>query len=165
LERGSWRIHLSKDSHKFSCTHLTIFPDGSKERLHGHNYQVKLTFDLVDASFEKMLPFSQLKTLIRNVCDQLDERILIAGENPFVRIQESEKETEVVICGNRYVFPTSEVVVLQIKNVTAELLAREVAERIMNRLDLPREVISGIEVYIEETRGQAASYSLRWGDA
>ena len=32
------RIFTGKDVHKFSSAHMTVFPDGSKERLHGHNF-------------------------------------------------------------------------------------------------------------------------------
>ena len=43
-----WAIHLHKENFKFSCAHFLIFPDGSKERLHGHNYYV-------DAEIEGLL--------------------------------------------------------------------------------------------------------------
>lgn len=29
------RIYVGKDAHKFSAAHMTVFPDGKKERLHG----------------------------------------------------------------------------------------------------------------------------------
>ena len=35
-----WAIHLHKENFKFSAAHFLIFPDGSAERLHGHNYRV-----------------------------------------------------------------------------------------------------------------------------
>ena len=35
-----WAIHMHKEYFKFSCAHFLIFPDGSKERLHGHNFSV-----------------------------------------------------------------------------------------------------------------------------
>ena len=38
-----WAIHMHKEYFKFSCAHFLIFPDGSKERLHGHNYGVEVT--------------------------------------------------------------------------------------------------------------------------
>ena len=46
----SWSIVLEKEYFKFSCAHFLIFPDGTKERLHGHNYRVRveITGDLSD---------------------------------------------------------------------------------------------------------------------
>ena len=40
-----WSILIEKEYLKFSCAHFLIFPDGSKERLHGHNYQVTAEVD------------------------------------------------------------------------------------------------------------------------
>ncbi len=170
MDRELWKIHLSKDSHKFSSTHLTIFPGGLKERLHGHNYRVDLTVELTDVSFEKMIPFSSIKGMVRTVCDAFDERILIAGENPFVASRPEGSEVEFVICGARYVFPADEVVILPLENITVELLTKEVADRILEALERSNEIsptaknlIISLEVRIEETDGQAASYVRRRG--
>ena len=35
-----WSIDIYKEYLKFSAAHFLIFPDGSAERLHGHNYRV-----------------------------------------------------------------------------------------------------------------------------
>ena len=32
-----WLIHIRKDHLKFAAAHMTVFPDGGKECLHGHN--------------------------------------------------------------------------------------------------------------------------------
>ena len=36
------RIRIARAEHKFSCAHMTVFADGTKERLHGHNYTIAL---------------------------------------------------------------------------------------------------------------------------
>ena len=40
---------------------MTVFPDGSKERLHGHNYTVALSLELSDTSFAKIIPFAVIR--------------------------------------------------------------------------------------------------------
>jgi hypothetical protein len=40
-----WSILIDKEYLKFSCAHFMIFPDGTKERLHGHNYHVTCEID------------------------------------------------------------------------------------------------------------------------
>ena len=35
-----WSIQVDKQDFRFSAAHFLIFPDGSAERLHGHNYRV-----------------------------------------------------------------------------------------------------------------------------
>jgi hypothetical protein len=42
-QRESWSIQIDKDYLKFSAAHFLIFPDGTAERLHGHNYKVYAT--------------------------------------------------------------------------------------------------------------------------
>ena len=39
----SWSIDIRKEYFKFSAAHFLIFPDGTAERLHGHNYRVEVT--------------------------------------------------------------------------------------------------------------------------
>ena len=34
------RISIAREQYKFSCAHMTVFADGTKERLHGHNYTI-----------------------------------------------------------------------------------------------------------------------------
>ena len=37
-----WSISVAKDYLKFSAAHFLIFPDGTAERIHGHNYRVSV---------------------------------------------------------------------------------------------------------------------------
>ena len=39
------RISIAREQYKFSCAHMTVFADGTKERLHGHNYTVAIEID------------------------------------------------------------------------------------------------------------------------
>jgi 6-pyruvoyltetrahydropterin/6-carboxytetrahydropterin synthase len=166
LPAGQWKISLSKDAHKFSSTHLTIFPDGTKEALHGHNYQVSLNLQLAEISFKKMLPFSPLKKTLKSICDTFDEKILIAEKNPFVTVViNGGAELEFKACGKRYVFPKDEVVLLALENITVELLAKEVSDRFWrgfcadpNVSSECKALVTGLEVCIEETLGQSATY-------
>jgi len=40
------RILIARAEHKFSCAHMTVFPDGTKERLHGHNYTIAVAIEV-----------------------------------------------------------------------------------------------------------------------
>ena len=159
MAKGHWKVHLKKDAHKFSSTHLTLFPDGTKEKLHGHNYQVGLTVGLADASFSEMIPFSIFKDALRKICVELDEHILMPAKNKWVSGTEKGKSLELNICGEIYVFPAAEVRFLPVENVTVELLATYIAERLQESLTTFR-MITDLEVNIEETAGQSASYCV-----
>ena len=40
-----WSIEVEKEYLRFSAAHFLIFPDGSAERLHGHNYRVYVALE------------------------------------------------------------------------------------------------------------------------
>ena len=46
---GSEPIEVDKEYLKFSAAHFLIFPDGSAERLHGHNYRVYVEVEAGDS--------------------------------------------------------------------------------------------------------------------
>ena len=110
----SWTIHIRKDNLKFSAAHMTVFADGRKEGLHGHNYQVELTVELQDSpALARMLSYEVFKKALRSVCEQWDEKVLIAGENPWLEPLPAETgEYACRLCGKRYVLPADEVMVL-----------------------------------------------------
>ncbi len=157
-----YEVRIRKEALKFASSHMTVFPDGSKEALHGHQYQPTILVRFRDASFENMIPFSELKEGMRGIAREWDEKTLIAVKNPFYReISRSESEIEFRLCGKRYVLPSDEVVLLEITNVTCEELARCYFERLSAAL---RPVFAAcpplsMTVLIEESPGQGASYT------
>jgi 6-pyruvoyltetrahydropterin/6-carboxytetrahydropterin synthase len=162
--RSAHRIYVGKDRHKFSCAHMTVFPDGSKERLHGHNFQVRVALDLRDLAFERFVDFGVIKRAVEALCRAWDERLLLGAHNPFLEVTRSDgAELEFVLCSKRYVVPADEVVLLPVANVTVELLAAELAAELVRRLvpALPPDVVEGVEVEVSESEGQSGSCYLR----
>ncbi|MGE0401418.1 MAG: 6-pyruvoyl tetrahydropterin synthase family protein [Kofleriaceae bacterium] len=157
----SYRISIARNEHKFSCAHMTVFPDGTKERLHGHNYQLALALDVERVDFASMVPFQVIKDAIRELCKEWKERVMIAATNPFVVIVRDDSELEVTVCGQRYVFPRGDVLLLPIDNISAEALAAHTAELLRARLSsvLPAHV-TALTSTVEESLGQGASCTL-----
>jgi len=157
----TWAIHLDKDYFKFSCAHFLIFPDGSKERLHGHNYQVEVEIEGELTERGLVIDFNLAKPLIRELCDRLDEHWLIPDEHPELKFHHRDNgHTEVVYREFRYLVPTSEVLVLPINNTSAENLAtwigRELRERLAERFG--RSQVRRLRVEIAESPGQSGVY-------
>ncbi len=155
-----FQIHIRKQHLKFSAAHATVFPGGKKEALHGHNYQVDLTVDLKSTSFENMISFSIFKTAMQEICNEWDEKILIAKDCPSLKIISHSNEIEFLLCNKRYVLPADEVVLLSLENITTETLAKEYCTRLLTKLDptLVELLILGIALRIDETVGQGATY-------
>jgi 6-pyruvoyltetrahydropterin/6-carboxytetrahydropterin synthase len=165
----SWTIHIRKDNLKFSAAHMTVFPDGGKEALHGHNYQVELEVDLAEPpTLARMLSYDVFKQALRTVCNDWDEKVLIASDNPWLEmLPGDEGEYAFRLCGKRYVLPVDEVVVLAADNITAEHLARLLFEGFWetlcgDRSIAWREQIAAVRLRIDESHGQGATYSIRW---
>lgn len=157
----SYEIRIRKEALKFAASHMTVFPDGTKEALHGHNYVPTLTVEVRDASFQAMLPFSRFKAAMKHIALHWDEKVLIARDNPFCEwIRRDGHELEFRLCGKRYVLPADEVVVLDTDNISCETLARAYFDALSAELgeDLRSTNILGVTVYIEETPGQGAAY-------
>ena len=158
-QEAKHRIVVARAEHKFSCAHMTVFPDGRKERLHGHNYTVSVALDLGAVGFEHLIDFGAIKRAIAAECAEWRERTLVAGDSPRLeRLRRDGGELEIVLCGERYVFPEADVLVLPIDNTTTEALAELWSDRLRARLaaTLRGSVALGLEVRIEESPGQGA---------
>lgn len=160
----STRITIARDQYKFSCAHMTVFPDGSKERLHGHNYTVAIALELSDVSFAKIIPFAAIRAALAELCSAWKERVLVAEENPhFQLVRREPEEIEFRLCGKRYVLPSEDVLLLPIDNIAVEPLAGHCAELLRQRLAailaLPH--VRTLEVTVAESPGQGATALLR----
>ena len=160
----SWAISLEKEYFKFSCAHFLIFPDGSKERLHGHNYsvQVEIEGDLSDHGL--VIDFLDAKPVVRDLCDSLDEHWLVAGEHPELKLEHhADGHSTVVYREFRYTVPTPEILVLPISNTSVENLAtwfgRELKRRLSERFGDSR--VRRLRVAISETPGQRGVYEMQ----
>ena len=157
---SSTRITIARDQYKFSCAHMTVFPDGTKERLHGHNYTVAVALELSDTSFAKIIPFSAIRAALAELCSAWKERVLLAEHNPHYQlVRKDEAEIEFRLCGKRYVLPAEDVLVLPVDNIAVEPLAVHCADLLRQRLAavmaLPH--VASFEVTIAESPGQGAT--------
>ncbi|MCS6915916.1 MAG: 6-carboxytetrahydropterin synthase [Myxococcales bacterium] len=166
---GRHRLQIVQERHKFSAAHMTVFPDGSKERLHGHNFQLTLRLWVRSVALPDLCDFSVLKRAMAELCGELNERTLVALGNPHLRVTVeslSEGETQpgrdlvhLSHPDGEYLLPRSDVVLLPVDNVTAEQLAvwahGELCRRLRGKLP---EVVESLEVTVLETPGQGASY-------
>ena len=159
------RVVVARDQYKFSCAHMTVFPDGTKERLHGHNYQVGAVLELSDVSFANMLPFALIKDALAAICKEFRERVLIAANNPFMEKLRDDDELELRLCGQRYVFPREDVLLLPIDNIAVEPLAAHLADQLVAALtpSLPPGVVHAIEVSVHESPGQGSTCQVVLG--
>ncbi len=162
----SWSIHVHKEYFKFSLGHFLIFPDGTKERLHGHNYQVDAEIEGELTERGLVIDFKLIKPIIRELCDQLDEHFLIPQFHPELHYRHREDgHTELRYRACNYLMPTEETVVLPINNSSVENLAtwlgRELRDRVAQRFGRPS--IRRLRLAVSETSGQWGIYRFADG--
>jgi 6-pyruvoyltetrahydropterin/6-carboxytetrahydropterin synthase len=157
--RPRYLMTLEKEDFKFSAAHFTLFPDRAAERLHGHNYRVRLELagEAVD-DLGLLVDLDAVKRSVRAACARLDTRTLLPTHARTLEIEGGD-DLEVRFEGRTYRFPKEDVVLLPITNVSierlAELLWQELAAPLVGGL------VEELTVSVEETSGQRCAYRSR----
>lgn len=154
------KLHLAKQNFKFSAAHFLIFDQQNAERLHGHNYTVKVDlYGEVNPETGFLVDFSTLKKVIKREADKLDELVLLPKLNKEFTFTKKGNSLEVKFRDRLYVFPHNEVSLLPLYNTSVELLSEYFFNQIKS--DLKKGKILKAAVGITETAGQAAVYSAK----
>ena len=156
-----WSIEIEKEYFKFSAAHFLIFPDGSAERLHGHNYRVFVQLDAALSEFGLVIDFTMVKPVVREMVDELDEHWIVPGEHAELTVaRRDDGIVEVRYRDRYYAAPAADVIVLPINNTSAENLSTHLGRDLRKRLDerFPDVVVERLQVGVEETSGQRGVY-------
>jgi 6-pyruvoyltetrahydropterin/6-carboxytetrahydropterin synthase len=161
--RGEYRVAVTKDYLVFASAHFITFSGHRCETLHGHNYRVGVTVEgALDPESWYVFDFGVLKRIMRQLCDDIDHKVLLAGENPHLQIAEADDSVTVAYDNKpRYVFPKRDCAILPVPNTTVEMLAELLTSRL--RAALANEGanrMTAIEMEVEENFGQSATFRL-----
>lgn len=152
-----YKIRVAKDYLNFSAAHFVV--EGAKcERLHGHNYGVTIEIEGTLDEIGYVVDFTKVKKIARNVCDVLDHRLLLPGQNPNLETREEEGETFVTLGSKSFVFPADDVLTLPVPNITAEYLAYHVGGEIRPELK-SLDTVEALTTVVSEASGQEASHT------
>jgi len=154
----SFRVQVSKDYLKFSAAHFMAYK-GFRETLHGHNYRVSVEVEGDLGAQGYVLDFGIVKRIARQVCNRLDEKMLIPAHSDCLQIREELGQVSVRYEDDEFCFPAKDVVLVPIAHSSAEELARYLAGEIWHELAVEGvQRIRAIQIGVEETTGQAAYY-------
>ncbi len=162
--RGDFSVSVSKDYLVFASAHFITFAGHRCEGLHGHNYRARATVEgALDPETWFVFDFIVLKKIMRELCDELDHKVLLPLENPKVQVTEEGDAVHVAYEGKpRYRFPQADCSLLPVPNTTVEMLAELLATRLRARLDgMGARGLTAIEIEVEENFGQIAVYRDR----
>ena len=157
-------LHLAKQNFKFSAAHFLIFDAEHAERLHGHNYVVKVDVVASDDNSQHadgyFVDFNVLKTYIKSRLDLWDEMVILPKLHAEMKFQEKGPTLEVNFRDRFYAFPKNEVVLLPVNNTSVEKLSGLLAEDFAQ--EFKKYGIHSVSVYVEESFGQGASTTLKF---
>lgn len=156
----NYSIKVYKQYFNFASSHFLIFDDGTREPLHGHNYRVMIKGDAPKLESDMVFDFLDIKPIVREVCDSLDHKLLLPGENLALEFHTQDKNYVVKTPDNStFSFPIQDVLILPIKNTSAERLAiyinAEIRKLTKERFNF---AFKTLEIEVEETPGQSAIY-------
>lgn len=158
----SYSIRIGKGDLYFSACHFLVCGVESAEPIHGHTYRVavELSGPLNPNFF--VVDFTWARECLRTMLQELDHRILLAGEDARVQIQWNPEEVEVRLGRRRWVWPRCDCVVLPLQATTTELLARYLGQRILEAFrDRTDWLPDRLCVELEESPGQSVLYTLQ----
>jgi 6-pyruvoyltetrahydropterin/6-carboxytetrahydropterin synthase len=157
-----YRVTVERNTLRFAAAHFAT-GGGACERLHGHNYDVTVEIEgeLTDDGW--VIDFAVLKSLTRELCQELDHRFLLQRDSKLLDIEEHESKWKIRFGDRGWVFPKSDVVALPIENSTAEQLARWFADRLRGGLAARGAAnLTSITIGIEEQPGQAGWWTEKF---
>jgi len=151
-------IEISKEDIKFSAAHFTIFSATERERLHGHNFAVMLSVTAPVGDDGICFSYKEIKTRLREICDSLDEYMLLPTQSPYLTIAEEGEFYFALFNGERIPFLKKETLLLPIRNTTVEELARHVLNLFIDDGSFVRDRnIMAVEVKVSSGPGQRGS--------
>ena len=156
-----WSILLQKEAFKFSAAHFLIFPDGTAERLHGHNYRVFVDIDAALSEHGLVIDFKTVKPVVRELVDELDEHWLVPGEHPELTVERlGDGRTEVRYRERHYLAPDEDVIIMPMNNLSAENLATWIGRELRRRMTerFPDLAVRRLDLAVEETSNQRGVY-------
>lgn len=153
IEIDGWMAKL-----RFSACHF--IPNHPKcGCLHGHTYAISVRLEGEQVG-DFIIDFERVKGIVNELCDRLDHRVLIAENDPRLRIGKTKEiSIEIIESKKRYVLPSEDVVFLPTASVSAEDLCKYFTSGIAKAL---RGVdnIKKIHVRVDEGIGQGAGCEI-----
>jgi 6-pyruvoyl-tetrahydropterin synthase len=143
---------------RFSSCHFIPMHEKCS-RLHGHTYVVRLRLEgETDPESGMVMDFVVLKKKLRAMVDEMDHKILLPSRSKIVKLTNEDGHYEVISCNKKYVFPSEDVLLMDITTTTAEEMSKFMVERMIKEVDLPKNVVS-ISIGLDEELGQTAWYT------
>jgi 6-pyruvoyltetrahydropterin/6-carboxytetrahydropterin synthase len=116
-------IEISKEYLHFNAAHFTLFSATEREDLHGHTFYATATIDSVVGDDGLAFDYNLIKTRLKSLCDELDEKVLLPERSPHLRLEPADGYLVACFAAERIPFLPRDVLTLPVRNITVEELA------------------------------------------
>lgn len=156
-------FEISKEALHFAAAHFTIFSATERENLHGHNFRVAVEVDAEVGGDGLAFDYNLVKTSLKALCDELDERTLLPALSPHLAITEEDSYTVAHFNGERLPFLQRDVLTLPVGNITVEALAQWFGDELLGDPVVGSLPIGSLTVRVSSGPGQWARATLTPG--
>jgi 6-pyruvoyltetrahydropterin/6-carboxytetrahydropterin synthase len=156
-----YHVSVEKDELVFSAAHFITFNGNICERLHGHNYRVRAEAAGPLDENQYVFDFIALRDNLKVLTQELDHRVLLPTQHPTIHVSANDTEVTAQYEERRWVFPREDCILLPLVQTTAELLAKYLGERLLERFRfqmIPRP--ETLRISVDECYGQWATCKL-----
>ncbi len=158
-DQAIFKVRLFREDLNFSAGHISIY-GGSIEGHHGHNYGISVEIEGPLNQDSLVIDFRAVKKVLKSIKAQMNHRTIVPKLHPSLEIKATDKSIRILFRGEQLEFPTRDVVLLDVANVTSELLAYYIYQSLCERLQTPDlNDLRSLTVEVVESPGQCASFS------
>ena len=123
-------IEISKEYLHFAAAHFTIFSATERENLHGHNFHVTLDATAQIGESGLTFDYNVLKNALKRLCDELDERVLMPANSPYIQVESDSAYTYILFADERIPFLERDLLMLPVRNISVEELAHYLLDKL-----------------------------------
>ena len=154
-------IEIAKEDMHFAAAHFTVFSATRRENLHGHNFFVTATLDGPIDDGGLCFDYNIVKSKLRELCDSLDEVVLLPTESPYLDIEQDDDYVTVAFGDERLPFLRRDVKLLAVRNVTVEELAHWFVAQLTVSPEFAKLPVDALDLRVSSGPGQWARSAWR----
>ncbi len=157
------KLEIHKEEFSFSAGHFTIFSATEREKVHGHNYNVSISFNFRIEHNGLSFDYRHYKRKLLAVCEELDRHLLLPSESPYLKLEDGDEYWIAHFDNKKLPFLKEDVVILPLSNITIEELSHWFLQQIItDHEEVAQHGIHGISVKVYNGPGQSGGAS--WGN-
>lgn len=163
MQSATFRVDVTKEAFVFSAAHFITFAGNICERLHGHNYGVRVAVEGPLDENRYVVDFIALRDAVLEQTLAWDHHVLLPRDHAAIHVEKIDGEVVAKFENRRWVFPEEDCIILPVVNTTAEELARVLAERLIEATRAKfGNHLTMVEVAVDENHGQWGVCRLPW---